>query len=612
MKIKKGGWWVVSAFVTIMIRYSVTGGITDPSVPDIASKIINSFSNNAAMDALLLVGGVFLLTAKKEDNSAIDVPILAASIVFSALYVLGLCCQELGEFLVLFSNTPQMLMLILTASAYAIVFYHALRLLYLWMDKKSDSEEHCCAATQFPTLKVAAGIFLFWLPWLLMNYPCSFCNDATFSLKQWIGITPWTLATPPLSTAIMGVCYSIGKAMIDENFGTFLYCLLQTVCGALVFAAGIRECHHCGASKGFCKLAFAFYAFTPLWGLSCQWFEKSFLYTSVFTMAVILLLPIVRERDCLPRQAVLIGAVVLLAALLRADALMELYPALFLVTVLLQKRAKRWLAAASLVSFALFMLISNGLYPALGIKKLPTKEIMSVPFQQTARYCLLYPEEVTQEQYEAINAVLPYDQLYNYDPDLADPIKNRYRGEDSDLPAYFKAWFQMLLKHPANYLETHFTNHWLDMTPVEPDCHVNIMSTYSPDVEEIGAHRVFSVMPTRLFIIIRAAYVQLPLISILAAPGAYTWAMWICAIQMIRRKRYSSLLAVIPGLMNILFCIASPLNGAIRYELPTIAVLPIVLCWTIDCSRERQQKNQTEAQRSGFGLERRSSEMSAL
>lgn len=78
MKIKKGGWWLVSAFVTIMIRYSVTGGITDSSVPDIASKIINSFSNNAAMDALLLVGVVLLLTAKKQDDSAIDVPILAA------------------------------------------------------------------------------------------------------------------------------------------------------------------------------------------------------------------------------------------------------------------------------------------------------------------------------------------------------------------------------------------------------------------------------------------------------------------------------------------------------------------------------------------------------
>lgn len=78
MKIKKGGWWLVSAFVTIMIRYSVTGGITDSSVPDIASKIINSFSNNAAMDALLLVEVVLLLTAKKQDDSAIDVPILAA------------------------------------------------------------------------------------------------------------------------------------------------------------------------------------------------------------------------------------------------------------------------------------------------------------------------------------------------------------------------------------------------------------------------------------------------------------------------------------------------------------------------------------------------------
>ena len=40
-----------------MIRYSVTGGITDTSVPDIASKIINSFSNSAAMDALLAAGG---------------------------------------------------------------------------------------------------------------------------------------------------------------------------------------------------------------------------------------------------------------------------------------------------------------------------------------------------------------------------------------------------------------------------------------------------------------------------------------------------------------------------------------------------------------------------
>ena len=149
MKIKKGGWWLVSAFVTIMIRYSVTGGITDTSVPDIASKIINSFSNSAAMDALLAAGGVLLFTAKKDDDSAIDAPILAASIVFSALYVLGLCCQELGEFLVLFSNAPQLLMLIMTATAYAIVFYHALRLLYLWMDKKRDLEERSCAATHF-------------------------------------------------------------------------------------------------------------------------------------------------------------------------------------------------------------------------------------------------------------------------------------------------------------------------------------------------------------------------------------------------------------------------------------------------------------------------------
>ena len=568
-----------------MIRYSVSGGIKDPSTTDLASSLINSFSNSSIMDILLFVGTFFLLTAKKEAGRSLDPWTLIASVFFALLYVLGLCCQELGEFLIFFSYMPQLFMLLLTTAAYALVFYHALRLLWLWMEKPTPTEEQS-GCWKFPFFKAACAIFLCWLPWLLMNYPCSFCNDATFSLLQWMGIEPWTSATPPLSTTIMGLCLSVGKALIDVNFGTFLYCLLHAICGALAFAACIRECRRSGASKLFCTLALAFYALTPLWGLFAQWFEKDFLYTAVFTLAVTMLLPVLRERRCSLRHAVRLCFVVLIAALLRSSALMELFPALFLVAIWLRKGGRKWLLTSSDASLILFMLISNVLYPALGIAKLPSKEILSVPFQQTARYCLLYPEEVTQEEYEAINAVLPYDELRNYDPDVADPVKNRYRGDDSALPAYFKAWFQMFLKHPTNYLETHFTNHWLDMTPVEPDCHANILSTYFSDLEIIGAYRVFSVMPTRLFIILRAAFVQLPLVSILASPGAYTWALWICTLQLLRKKKYSSLLIALPGLMNILFCILSPLNGSIRYELPTLAILPLVLCWTIICSRD--------------------------
>ncbi len=589
--IKMAGWLLISAFVVFMLRYSVSGGLFDESAPDLASKLINSFSNTSVMDLLLLAGVYFLLSAKKEEKAKLDAWTLFASVFFALLYVLGLCCQSLGGFLLFFSHLPQLFMLLLTMAAYAIVFYHGLRLLWMWMEQKSAVDEERCGSKPFPFFKVAAVIFLCWLPWLLMNYPCSFCRDATTSLRQWIGLKPWTSATPPLGTAIMGLCYSLGKFLVNENLGAFLYCLFHSVCGALVFAACIRELYRSGASKRFCLLCTAFYGLTPLWGLFAQWFEKDFLYTSAFMLAVVLLLPVVRERTCSPWKAVILGLTVLFASLLRASALMELFPVLFIVAIWLKRPSRKWLLSASITSLLLFTLVSNVLYPALGITKYPSSELMSVPFQQTAKYCLTYPDEVTPEEYEAINAVLPYDNFVNYDPDVADPIKYTYRGDDSALPAYYKAWFQMFLKHPANYLETYFTNHWLDLTPVEPDCHVNIMSTYTYDVEMIGAYRVFSVMPTRLFIIIRAAFVQLPLVSLLASPGAYTWAMWICALQLLRKKKYSAFFMAIPGLMNILFCMASPLNGAIRYELPTVALLPLVLGWTIIQSRDSTGKN---------------------
>lgn len=587
--LKKAVCCLTSVFVVMMIRYSVSGAFVDTSVPDMASKLVNSFSNNTVMDPLLFVGVFYLLGAKRDTSKTYDALTLAGAVFFALLYVLGLCCQEIGEFMVLFSHKPSLLMLVLTVAAYAVVFYHALSLLWLWMEKGGEKDSEPCGDNgPFPVLKVACIIFLCWLPWLLMNYPCSFCNDATYSLEQWVGMEPWTTATPPLSTVIMGLCYSVGTALINENFGTFLYCLLHAVCGAIVFALCIRECRISGASKQFCIISLAFFALTPLWGLFVQWYVKDFLYTVVFVLAMTLLLPVVRKRECSARHASILCFVVLIAALLRASALMELFPVLFLVAVWLKKDARKWLLSASVTSFALFMLINVVLFPALGINKLRSGELMSAPFMQTARYCLTYPDEVTPEEREAISAVLPFDEFESrYDPDVSDHIKNAYSGNDAALPAYFKAWFQMFMKHPANYLETHFTNHWLDLTPVEPDCHANILSTFGDWVTSLGPYRVFSVMPTRLFIIIRAAFVQLPLVSLLATPGAYTWALWICVLQLLRKKQYSAIFIAVPGLMNILFCISSPLNGSMRYELPTVAMLPLMLAWTVVCSRKK-------------------------
>ena len=85
--------------------------------------------------------------------------------------------------------------------------------------------------------------------------------------------------------------------------------------------------------------------------------------------------------------------------------------------------------------------------PQLGVEKGSVKEVLSIPFQQTARYIKEYPEEVTLKEKKAINDILSYDGIKeNYNPEISDFVKNTFReGSEDKLDEYFKVWFEMFL-----------------------------------------------------------------------------------------------------------------------------------------------------------------------
>lgn len=41
------------------------------------------------------------------------------------------------------------------------------------------------------------------------------------------------------------------------------------------------------------------------------------------------------------------------------------------------------------------------------------------------------------------------------------------------------------------------------------------------------------------------------------------------------------MILLVPGFINVLVCLASPMSNAIRYELPTVAVIPLLVGWTV-------------------------------
>lgn len=434
-------------------------------------------------------------------------------------------------------------------------------------------------------------IFACWLPWLIMNYPCSFNPDSEYQVGQWLGIYPWTAHHPPLSTAIMGLCVSVGSVMWNRNFGCFMYVLLQSVSGAFVFSYVLTVLRRMGISRRVWTVLLLFYAATPFWACFAQWFEKDFLYAQAFTLCLAFVLPVLEKRRCKMTDALRIGAVALIAILLRKTGAYELTPALLLLVIWLRKRDRVRMLAAALAAVVLSSCVNNVLYPALNIKGASVAEALNIPFLQTARYVDQFADEVTKEEHDSIDAVLIYDELDKYDPEVSDPIKDNYRGDAGALPEYFKVWLQMFFKHPVCYFEAAFMLSYGYFAPVRPALDGYILSNYYPQFSEMGIYRVFGDIPTRVFDSFRQMFIGFPVVNILCMAGFYTWVLMACFVQILRKKQYSALLAFVPGIMNVLICIASPLCASTRYELPTTACAPIFfgLALIISQGKFRQQ-----------------------
>ena len=81
-----------------------------------------------------------------------------------------------------------------------------------------------------------------WLFWILLNYPGTTSGDGLVQLKQFLGEQDWGAAHPPFSSAIIGICFVLGRTIADANFGFFLYCLMQTLVGAYAFSLSMKNC----------------------------------------------------------------------------------------------------------------------------------------------------------------------------------------------------------------------------------------------------------------------------------------------------------------------------------------------------------------------------------
>ena len=322
-----------------------------------------------------------------------------------------------------------------------------------------------------PFALCAVVLAVCWLPFFIVYFPGSLPYDGVRSLNQFVAGAPLENHHPVLMNMLYAVLYQAGtavgtalgqdlsSALSPDNLGVFAIVSFQTAVCVLVFSGVVRFVDRSNAPAAFTWVTLGFFALFPAWGVFAQDAFKDTLFNGVFALFVLvcgwILLPATRPavfarsgaergRGVGGRAAAISGGsgelalwallffVGILVCLTRNNGVYLVAPTLLLVCVF--ARSKQ--AVAVLVGvLALYVGVTSFLWPAIGVDmKGNSKETLSIPFQQTARYVATHPDDVTDEEHAAIDAVLPYDQLAElYMPDLSDPVKESFKLNNSKI-----------------------------------------------------------------------------------------------------------------------------------------------------------------------------------
>ena len=426
-----------------------------------------------------------------------------------------------------------------------------------------------------------------WLPYLVLCWPGSLTYDAQWQLGQYFGRTAATNHHPWLSTLLLGGIVDLGGSL---DWGLFCYILFQSALCAAVFAAVCVQAGELAGRRAF-WLSLAYYALVPTWGAYAQMVVKDTIFYGVFAAFFLLLAETLRRRgEAGPALLAGLGLLALACALLRNNGVYLVVPALLALGAAVRRpkirAALAGLGAGVLVLYLAFVQLA---LPALGVAPGSSREMLSLPFQQTARYVALYGDELTAEEIAVIDSVLDYETVRDwYDPRVADTVKNTYHGTPETMKDYWELWLDCGLKHPDAYLQATLNSMFGYFLPgyrygvFGGNYFMTQDPRYGIDVDfrfpaAASAVDYFS----RL-------WSEIPGLLLLNAPGTHSWALILCTAALLRKKRVRVLTALVPLWITLAICCVSPVNGLVRYALPLMAVTPLLLAFTWWALRERQ------------------------
>lgn len=558
----------------------------------------------AQLASLCLLGYAYqrYLFVKKE--LWIDISI-REKIIYSILAVLFSVCMIIGKAQLAHEDLKYPLLAVVLFVGYVPFFLMVL--LYIGKLIDSTTQKNTCGkagkVTEFifekhGVLAPMLCVLICRIPYWIAFFPCSMTWDGGAQISSFWGIEPFNNHHPPLLSFLYGAIAWYSNEWGIANAGMFLIVLLQSLLTAYAVAQVCRLMKRMAVPYWIRWCTLLYFSLFTVWNIfDCTVIKDSLYYpiTMLFTVKVVeYLLEKEKFFEKKSNMILYILYAVLMTQVRNNGIFVVLFVAPFLF-VITPKRRKINYGLITVVALFITFALDNVLYPSLGVVKIEDRvDTYCILFQQTAKYAKEHPEDVTAEERELLDTLFVYDDLgAAYEPRLADWVKNCLRiqeGSDEDPTGhvfatlkndYLQVWFAQFLRHPWTYIEGFFECSYSYYFPEErvyteglgfyEYCGVTFTSSMSQ------AHQLEQLAPARFLLEQVSKLEFVPGIGMLYRCGFYTWLVLFAVGYLFMKKRYHSLIVTIPAVVNILVCMISPVNACIRYVLPTMCMVPILL-----------------------------------
>ncbi|MCM1540486.1 MAG: DUF6020 family protein [Blautia sp.] len=441
-------------------------------------------------------------------------------------------------------------------------------------------------------------IFLLWLPYIIVMWPGTIEWDALVQLGDYFGDWARSNHHPYLSSMIMGSCVNIGERLFQsDNIGLFIYTFMQCLVTISIMVYSLALINKWHVQRGIFITILLFYGLFTVYPSNAYYMNKDSMY-SAFCLLLLLLYISFRECEAWSWKRLMGGVVtVLLIYSYRNNGVYLLLGSctIWAVDFFVQhKRKAAMFFTVLLVETVILHIGYHGWFmPKYEIAEGRINEALSIPLQQTARYCLEHEEEITEEERVVLAKYFAVDNIEDYyDPEISDAVKGRFLAESGEeLREYFALWWEMFIKHPTTYVKATLNNVYGYFYPA-----------YGEYSNSVGNYRVVPYAPEGISVHfsqwnMRGSYIleeiarglkETPFIGYLYSMGTYSWIILLITGLCIIRGKKSIMGVLLPIGISFLVCIASPVNGFLRYMLPIIYMLPVTVIYILkecDCNK---------------------------